>query len=692
MRRRPPTRMPATPSSQPLITCPAPSPKLKVSPRSQLASNCLRVRQDTPDVVHLHLGAGGGLVAVAHLQVLGDQVGGRGLAGGDVHVRLLVGRASGDRTATASTDAVRSPLMPQPPAAPRRPHPIVAHGKERVDDWYWLRSDDRSDPEVLDLLAAENEFVGRRAQPHRRAAVDALQGDEGADQGDRPVGAVPQGRPLVLQPHRGGPAVPDPVPHRRRAAGRPRPRTTSLPGEQVLLDLNVLAGDSDYFALGAYDLAPGQDLLLYSTDHDGSEKYTMRVRDLRTGDRPRRRRSPRPPTARRGRATTTFFYVRPDADHAPASRCGATRSARRPTTTCWCTRTPTSASSSRVGLSLTEEWVHLTSGSKVTSEEHLIPAADPTPRAHGSSSPASRAWSTTPPTRRLPTRTASSILTNADDAVNFKLVTAPVDDPGRGALGGARRPPARREARGRLGLRRPPRALRAPRGRAPHRRHALRRRRRARAGDARGGLRHRRPPPTPSSTTTTLRFTYTSLVTPGTVFDEDLDTGERTLLKTTEVLGRPRSRPTTSPGDSGPPLPTAPGCRSPTCTGPTSPTTAPAPCLLYGYGSYEACIDPGFSTLRLSLLDRGFVFAIAHVRGGGEMGRPWYDDGKLLHKRNTFTDFIACAEHLVAEGFTAPTASSHAARRPAGSSWARSPTSVPTSSRPSSPRCPSSTA
>jgi oligopeptidase B len=78
------------------------------------------------------------------------------------------------------------------------------------------------------------------------------------------------------------------------------------------------------------------------------------------------------------------------------------------------------------------------------------------------------------------------------------------------------------------------------------------------------------------------------------------------------------------------------------------------PLLLYGYGSYEACIDPAFSSLRLSLLDRGVVFAIAHPRGGGEMGRRWYEDGKLLQKRNTFTDFVACAEHLVAEGWTAP--------------------------------------
>ena len=107
------------------------------------------------------------------------------------------------------------------------------------------------------------------------------------------------------------------------------PRATPCPGEQVLLDLNVLAGDSDYFALGAYDLAPGQDLLLYSTDHDGSERYTMRIRDLRTGDRPRRRASPTPSTGRRGRATTPSSTCAPT-PRCGRTRCGGTRSARPP--------------------------------------------------------------------------------------------------------------------------------------------------------------------------------------------------------------------------------------------------------------------------------------------------------------------------------------------------------------------------
>ena len=215
----------------------------------------------------------------------------------------------------------------------------------------------------------------------------------------------------------------------------------------------------------------------------------MRVRDLRTGDdlddvipettygigvggrhdvllrAPRRDDAPAPGVAPRGR-------------HAP------------PTTTCSCTRTPTSASSSSVGLSLTEEWVHVTSASKVTSEEHVIPAADPTraprviqPREQGVEYDATHA----PTPGRGPLRDPHQRRRRGELQARHRARRRP----GSRALGGARRPPARREARGRVGLRRPPRALRASRGRAAHRRDALRRRHRARAGHARGGVRHR---------------------------------------------------------------------------------------------------------------------------------------------------------------------------------------------------------
>jgi oligopeptidase B len=153
--------------------------------------------------------------------------------------------------------------------------------------------------------------------------------------------------------------------------------------------------------------------------------------------------------------------------------------------------------------------------------------------------------------------------------------------------------------------------------------------------------------------TTTLRFSYTSLVTPSTVYEEDLSTGERQLLKQAEVLGGhdPSAYETGrlwTKAPDGTAVPISYVHRAGLALDGSN------PCLLYGYGSYEASMDPSFSSLRLSLLDRGFVFAIAHIRGGGELGRPWYEDGKELRKRNTFDDFIAGAEHLVAEGYTRP--------------------------------------
>ena len=157
----------------------------------------------------------------------------------------------------------------------------------------------------------------------------------------------------------------------------------------------------------------------------------------------------------------------------------------------------------------------------------------------------------------------------------------------------------------------------------------------------------------PDPETATLRFHYSSLATPSSIYDYDMATRERTLLKREEVLGEfdPERYETlrllATAGD---------GARIPISLVRRRDAAGRglAPLLLYGYGSYGISMDPAFRSSRLSLLDRGMTFAIAHVRGGQEMGRPWYDAGKLMRKKNTFTDFIACAEHLVAEGHADP--------------------------------------
>jgi oligopeptidase B len=153
--------------------------------------------------------------------------------------------------------------------------------------------------------------------------------------------------------------------------------------------------------------------------------------------------------------------------------------------------------------------------------------------------------------------------------------------------------------------------------------------------------------------TDSIRLHYTSLVTPDSIYDYDLRTREMVLRKQKPVLGGydPASYEqhrewATAP--DGTRVPISIVCRAGTSRDGGNPT------VLYGYGSYESSMDPWFSIARLSLVDRGFVFAVAHVRGGGEMGRHWYEDGKLLHKRNTFTDFVACASHLVSSGWTSP--------------------------------------
>ena len=157
--------------------------------------------------------------------------------------------------------------------------------------------------------------------------------------------------------------------------------------------------------------------------------------------------------------------------------------------------------------------------------------------------------------------------------------------------------------------------------------------------------------PNPEFASTTLRYEYSSLVTPRSIYDLDMDDGRSVLRKRQPVLGGydPAAYATErlwATASDGTRVPLSVVYRRDT------PLDGTAPCLLYGYGAYEHSIDPVFSSFRLSLLDRGFVFAIAHVRGGGELGRRWYEDGKLLAKPNTFTDFVACARHLDGAGWT----------------------------------------
>lgn len=519
--------------------------------------------------------------------------------------------------------------MPQPPIAPRKAHTWDRPTGAVDDPWAWLA--DREDPDTLAYLVAENEYTEAWMAPHAELTA-AVFGEIKAR-----VQETDQTVPVRKGPWWYGSRTVEGANYPIHCRGASRETATST----VLLDENVEADGHDYFALGAFDVSPDHRLLAYSVDTDGSEEYVLRFRDLDTG-------TDLADTVERvyygtawAAGSDALFYTRPD-------------EAMRPFQV-WLHRLGTPAEHDVLVLqedderfflgvesSRDERFVILHAESKLTTETWVIPANDP------SAAPRSLLG------RREGHEYSVEhwgdrwvILTN-DRAEDFRVVTAPDDAPEDWTELVAHEPGRRITAAepfaGHLVL---------------HEWHAAQQRIRVLFADGGGRTVDTGDAPAevelgdnPEYTSTAIRYSYQSLATPDSVYEEDVVTGERVLLKQTPVLGVDLSKYVSSRTWA-----TAPdGARVPVDIVhlATTPLDGTAPVLLYGYGAYEVSVPPYFSVARLSLLDRGWVFALAHPRGGGELGRRWYLDGKLLAKRNTFTDFIACAEHLVAERITAP--------------------------------------
>jgi oligopeptidase B len=528
--------------------------------------------------------------------------------------------------------------LSSPPIAPRRPVTLTAHGDDRVDEWYWLR--DKDDPEVLAHLAAENEYT-KAALAHTEPLQEQLYAEivDRIKETDLSVPArkgdwwylsrTVEGQQYGIScRRRGGPDGP----------------------EEVLLDQNLLAEGHDYLRVTNLSVSPGTMRLAYAVDFDGSERYTLRVRDLVAGeDLP-----DQVPDTSYGLAwsadDSTVFYVKVDEAMRPwqlwRHRLGAD-----PADDVLLHQEDDERFFLSVHGTKTERYVLLVLESKVTSEVWFLDTDRPEgrfqvvqPREQGVEYGVTHAV--------LPEGHAFLIVTNADGAENFKLVETPVATPGRASWRDVvpHRDDVkldgvdvfadhlvlfeRAEGMTRLAVRRL----------ADGETHVI---------DQPEPVYTAWPDANMEAATTTLRFGYSSLVTPRSVFDYDMETRERLLRKQQPVLGgyepsQYRTRRLWATADDGARIPISMVCRQ------DVEPDGSAPALLYGYGSYEISIDPTFSSLRLSLLDRGFVFAIAHIRGGGELGRRWYETGKFLAKPNTFTDFVACARHLVAEGWASP--------------------------------------
>jgi oligopeptidase B len=534
-----------------------------------------------------------------------------------------------------------APAVPSPPVPPKRPYVLSLHGDDRVDDWYWLR--DRDDPEVMAYLTAENAYADAMLAP-----LGPLR-DRIFDEIKSRVQETDESAPV---PEGAWEYTSRTIEGSQYAVHCRRPRGADSDEARVVLDENVLAQGHDYFALGGFEVTPDHSVLAYSVDVTGGERYTLRFRDLTTGAD----LADTVENVTYGLAWADdarhCFYVRPD-------------DAMRPHEI-WRHRLGTPATADELvhhedderfylGVERTRSgrFILIDASSKLTSEVWFVATATPeasprviAPREHGHEYAVDHQGS--------PDDDRFVIVTNhGGRARNFELVAAPCGDPTR-------------ENWQTLVPHRDDVKLDAAHAFARHlvlseRANGLER---LRVLDVESADVHEIAMPDPvysvwvgpnaEYSTATLRYGYTSLVAPVTDLDYEMDSRATTVVKTQPVLGGydaadyVSARLWATAGD-GTRVPISLVHRRDT------PIDGSAPALLYGYGSYEHSTEPSFRSSRLSLLDRGFVYAIAHVRGGGEMGREWYEAGRLEHKMNTFTDFVACAEHLVAARYTTPT-------------------------------------
>lgn len=549
-----------------------------------------------------------------------------------------------------------APDAPEPPVAPVRPVERTHHGHTFVDDYEWLR--DKDDADVIAHLEAENAYTEARTA-HLEELRETIFGEIKArtQETDLSVPTRVRGwwyyartiegkqyglscRRPVADPGDWTPPVIDPA--------------TTPDDEQVLLDANELAEGHEFFSLGASSISRDGRLLAYSTDTTGDERFTLQVRDLESGELLADRLENVGYGATWDTAGEHLFYSRVDEAWRP-HEVWRHRIGTDPADDVLVLREDDERFWVSVGRTRSERFLVVGVGSKVTTEYHLLDADDPTgelrvvaPRRQGVEYSVEHA--VVGGEDRL-------LVLHNDGAPDFELATCPVD-----ATGPEHWTPLLPHA---PGVRLEDVDAFASHLVVSQRSEGLTQLRLLGLGEGPGEdgvtsdelLEMEHPLYTvglganPEFTQPVLRFGYTTMATPAAVFQVDLRTGERTLLKQTPVLGdfdpsayeQHREWATAEDGTQVPISLVVPA---------GTPRDGSTPFLLYGYGSYESSMDPWFAISRLSLLDRGMGFAVAHVRGGGEMGRHWYEQGKLLHKRNTFTDFVACAHHLVERGWT----------------------------------------
>jgi oligopeptidase B len=537
-------------------------------------------------------------------------------------------------SAPACRQAGRSAGAPVPPKAEIIPHELTIHGQTRVDNYYWLA--ERENPKVLEYLKAENaylEAVMKHTEPLQEKLYDEI------------IGRIKQTDLSVPYRDNGY------YYYARFEEGKDYPvycrkKSTLEAAEEVMLDVNAMAQGHGYYHVTGLELSSDNNLLAYGVDTVSRRKYTIHFKNLTTGETLPDAIPLTTGSAAWANDNTTVFYTQIDDTTlrpqkifrhvlgTPVDSDALVYHEADETFNTFAYKTKSKA------------YIFIASTSTLSTEFRYVPAG--TPQA---------AFTVFQPRERDLEYDVDHygdkffIRTNLA-AKNFRLMTAALDKTGKADW---------------VEL-------------IPHRDDVLIEsfelfKGALVVGERKDGLVQARIMPwdngrehyidfgeatysawfeaNPEFDTEWVRYGYESLTTPTSTYDYNMVTKEKKLLKREEVLGG------FDPADyhaerlyatarDGVEVPISLVYRKGFAQDGT------APCLLYGYGSYGYSTDADFSSARLSLLDRGFVFAIAHIRGGQELGRAWYEDGKLLKKKNTFTDFIDCAEHLIAQKYADP--------------------------------------
>ena len=518
-----------------------------------------------------------------------------------------------------------------PPTAAKKPKTMTLFGDKRVDDYFWLR--EKENPEVIDYLKAENEYTYAAMKPlepfrdklYKEMLARIKETDE----------SVPYLKHGYWYYQREVEGQQYPIYCRRKG-------TMEAP-EEVLLDVNEIAKGHKFTSLGAMELSPDGSKLAYTVDFTGFRQYKLQVKDLAAGQL-LADEAPRVTSIAWAADNATLFFVEEDETTKRSWRLNRKKLGAAPQSVY---EERDEAFDIGVGDTRSEAFVAVTSVSKDTSEVRVLRSNDPAgefkvvqPRKQGHE-------------YYLDHHEGEFFIRTNDRGRNFRVVRAPVAEPGQKHWREVvkHRPAVMLEEvdvfrdfwvllerdKGLLKLR---------------------------VTDFASGKSHyvdfdeavysAHPGANPEYATSTFRFVYESLVTPKSWFDYDIGARTRKLLKQQPVLGgydpsQYTSEALVAVAKDGTRVPVSLVYKKSLRT-----EGKAQPMLLYGYGSYGIPMDPGFRSSRISLLDRGMIFAIAHIRGGGDRGKTWYDDGKLLKKKNTFTDFVAVADSLVRRKYTSP--------------------------------------